>query len=106
MPKVTFVLKLEPAGGSGTLARMWLDTSRDDTLQPGEEVTPMTLDGKVWIARRDLPDDLAGMQFLVKFLAPAGTRWSFAATSGDTTHYAIADQVMPAAREALAGRLS
>ena len=106
MQKVTFVLKLDQVGVPGNAARMWLDTSRDDVIQAGEEVTLGTVDGKLWLAQRDLPDDTKGMQFLVKFIAPSKTTWSFTAKSSADTLYEVADQKMDATKESLAGRLS
>jgi hypothetical protein len=105
MQRVTFVLKLDQAGLPGNAARMWLDTSRDNAIQAGEEVTLGTVDGKLWLAQRDLPDNATGMQFLVKFIAPSQTQWSFTARSDSNTLYEAAGQ-MTSTREALAGSLS
>jgi hypothetical protein len=86
---------------------MWLDSSRDDAIQPGEEVTLATVDGKLWIAHKDVPPPTAGMQFLVKFIAPIGTRWSFVATTDTgTILYEIKDQETTTTREVLSGRLA
>jgi len=106
MSKVTFVLQLDRTGTPGTAARLWLDTSRDGILQPGEEVTMATVDGKLWIARKDVSPPTAGMQFLLKFIAPIGTKWSFVASSEQSELYAAKDQQTTTTQEILAGRLS
>jgi len=105
MDRVTFVLKFDQVGVPGSAATLWLDTSRDDVIQPGEEVTMATIDGKVWLADREL-SATAGMQFLVKFIAPIGAAWSFAAKTSDRTLYEVANQQMTTVKESLAGRLS
>jgi hypothetical protein len=106
MSKVTFVLQLDRTGTPGTAARLWLDASRDGVLQPGEEVTLATVDGKLWIARKDVPPPTAGMQFLLKFIAPIGAKWSFVATADDAELYAVKDQATTTTQEILAGRLA
>lgn len=108
MPRVRFVLQLDRVGVPGNAARMWLDTSRDDVLQSGEEVTLGTLDGKLWLAECPIQDATTGMQFLTKFIAPTDTRWSFSATSldDDRVLYSVTDQQMATTKESLAGRLA
>ena len=105
MQRVTFVLKLDRTGLPGNAARMWLDTSGDDAIQAGEEVTLGTVDAKLWVAQRDLPDPATGMQFLVKFIAPVDTKWSFTARSDTTALFEAAGQ-MTSTKETLVGRLS
>lgn len=108
MPRIRFVLQLDRVGVPGNAARMWLDTSLDDVLQAGEEITLGTLDGKLWVGERQIQDPTTGMQFLTKFIAPTHTRWSFSATSldDDKVLYSVIDQQMPATKESLAGRLA
>jgi hypothetical protein len=106
MSNITFVLKLDRSGNPGNAARMWLDTSGDDLIQPGEEVTMSTIDGKVWLADKSVGSATSGMQFLVKFIAPAGTAWSFTATANGATLHETKDQKTTTLKEALAGRLS
>jgi len=106
MIKVTFVLQLDRTGTPGTAARLWLDTSRDGVLQPGEEVTMATVDGKLWIASKSVAPPTAGMQFLLKFIAPVGTKWSFTAATEVGELYAVKDQQTTTTQEILAGRLA
>lgn len=106
MPNIQFVLALDSAGNPGNAARLWLDTSRDDVLQPAEEVTLSTIDGKVWLATTTVAAPTTGMVFLVKFIAPVGTKWSFTAKTGDTKLHETKDQQTSTPQEGLAGRLS
>lgn len=104
MSDIQFILQLDQIGPQGNAARMWLDASRDDLLQPGEEVTLGTIDSKIWLGTRSVASS-TGMQFLVKFIAPVGTRWSFVARSNGVVLYERKDQVTVAAKEFLAARL-
>jgi hypothetical protein len=106
MIKVTFALQLDQVGVPSNAARMWLDTSHDDIIQPGEEVTLGTIDGKLWFAERIVKAPTSGMQFLLKFIAPIGTKWSFIATAGDTTVFEFKDKQMTMTKEVAAGRLA
>jgi hypothetical protein len=105
MSNIDFTLQLDQAGSPGNGARMWLDSSRDGSLQPGEEVTLTTLDGKLWIASKSVSGVLSGMPFLVKFIAPIGTTWSFAATAAGTSLFAVNNQVTAVQIETLTGKL-
>lgn len=106
MSTIEFVLELDQVGPLGNGARMWLDTSRDDFLSPGEEVALATLDGKIWLGRRQVSGPTTGMQFLVKFIAPIGTKWSFSAAMDNSILFQIKDQTTLVQREFLAARLS
>lgn len=106
MLNLQFVLELDRIGPLGNAARMWLDTSRDDVLQPGEEVALATIDGKVWLGNRQVDGPTAGMPFLVKFIAPVGTIWSFTAKLGDDALYQTKDRTTAVANEFLAARLT
>jgi hypothetical protein len=106
MAKVTFVLKLDRTGVPASAARMWLDTSGDDVIQVGEEITLGTIDGKLWVGTANLSGSTAEMLFLVKFIAPVGAKWSFVASVDGATLYEAADQQTVTTRETLAGRLA
>jgi hypothetical protein len=106
MPTITFKLALDKAGNPGNAARLWLDTSRDDMIEPGEEVTLSTIDGKFWVANKTITGTTGGMQFLVKFIAPVGTKWSFTAEVDGTTLHETKGQQTTTSKEALAGSLS
>ena len=101
---ITFTLDLDKSGQPGNAARLWLDTSRNDVIEPGEEITFSTINGKAWFAQRDLANP-TGMQFLVKFIAPVGTSWSFTAKTAQATLYTSGQQKTTTPKEALAGRL-
>jgi hypothetical protein len=105
MPNIQFVLELDRVGPQGNAARMWLDTSRDNLLEPGEEVTLATINSKVWMGNKDVDGATAGMAFLVKFIAVVGAHWSFTAQSGDEVLYQTKDRVTAVASEFLAARL-
>lgn len=105
MPRITFTLQLDRSGTPANAARMWLDTSHDDLLQTGEEVTLGTIDGLIWIGDKMVSGSTVGMQFLVKFIAPANTKWSFMAVSEGATLHETKDQQMATTKESLAGRL-
>jgi hypothetical protein len=106
MSNVTFILQLDQSGNPGNAARMWLDTSRNDIVEPGEELTMSTIDGLMWRATKSVSGSTSGMQFLVKFIAPIGTKWSFTATSDGTKLFEIKDEETVTSKEVLAGRLS
>lgn len=106
MSNVTFILQLDKSGNPGNAARMWLDTSRNDIVEPGEELTMSTIDGLMWRATKSVPGSTSGMQFLVKFIAPIGTKWSFTSTSDGTKLFEIKDEETVTSKEVLAGRLS
>ncbi len=107
MPNVTFLLKLDSAALPGNQARLWLDTSRDDIIEPGEEVALSTIDAKAWTADVAVASPTTGMEFLVKFIAPIGTNWSFTAnvSGGGATLYDSGAQKTTTLKEGLAGRL-
>jgi hypothetical protein len=106
MSNIQFVLELDRVGPQGNAARMWLDTSRDDVLQPGEEVALATIDGKLWLGNKQVDGATTGMPFLVKFIAPVGTGWAFKATrDGDEILYQTKDRTTLVASEFLAARL-
>jgi hypothetical protein len=103
---ITFTLKLDKTGHPGNAARLWLDASHDDVIQSGEEITLATLDGKLWLADTTLSGATNGMQFLLKFIAPVGTTWSFTASASGASLFDSGSQRTTTLKEALAGRLS
>ena len=106
MPNITFILKLDQIGAPNNTARLWLDSSRDDDIEPSEEVALGTIDGKTWIADKNVSAPAAGVRFLLKFITPRGTKWSFTASSGSATLYKLEDKQTVTTEEKLSGRLA
>lgn len=70
-------------------ARLWLDLSDDWALDEDEEVRMTSADRSQWIGIHtpDAAVNVDGLFFLLRFVAPPGTTWSFRATRGDDVLY-------------------
>ncbi|MBS2025929.1 MAG: hypothetical protein JST92_26320 [Deltaproteobacteria bacterium] len=104
MSSVSYLLTLDRSDHNS--ARLWVDSSHDGRLDPGEEVPLGTRDGLHWAGRADL-DPTAGTRFLLLFNAPVGTKWSFVAVEVGTGRdlYSLVNQTTAVAPEQLVGRL-
>ncbi len=104
-----FKLELKPTDGLPLPnARLWLDLSEDFGLQDGEEITLSTLDRHTWTGQRALPEGRSpkGLFFLLRFVAPKGSQWTFEVTQGSTHCYQTKSlQTTKGNREALTGLL-
>lgn len=106
---LTFKLELKPTDGLPLPnARLWLDLSEDFDLQDGEEITLSTLDRHTWTGQRSLPEGRSpkGLFFMLRFVAPTGSQWTFEVTQGSTHCYKTKSlQTTKANRETLTGLL-
>lgn len=87
-----FELNLELSDGLPLpKARLWLDTSQDMALDDGEEIPMTSVDLANWIGTRafESQETLQDCFFVLRFVAPAGTKWRIKAICDEKVFYEV-----------------